>query len=191
MPDDKSDLSGRLQPLICIQQWRARRQDGLRNGSTVSSGFISSVAKFNNQLEPAAIIGPTETMTTRWPARGPGHEVPARAVHRESCVDPVDDRRGLARALGLYSAWIRATCPDSQHRDGRLAVASATRACELTNWKDTDALILLAAAFAEAGDFAEAVKWQQNVVSLTANQSTADALRDRLALYRCRTERSE
>ena len=44
------------------------------------------------------------------------------------------------------SAWLRATCPDARCRDGKLAVASATRACELTNWNDADELEVLAAA---------------------------------------------
>ena len=65
------------------------------------------------------------------------------------------------------SAWIRATCSDPHYRNGKFAVV-LHRACELTNWKDTEALGCLAAAFAETGDFAEAVKWQQKVMALTA-----------------------
>jgi hypothetical protein len=81
-------------------------------------------------------------------------------------------------------AWIRASCPDARYRDGKLAVASATRACELTNWKDTEELSLLAAAFAEAGDFAEAVKWQEKAVELTIDQRNVGFARDRLALFK-------
>ena len=32
-------------------------------------------------------------------------------------------------------AWIWATCSDERYRDGRRAVESATRGCELTDWK--------------------------------------------------------
>ena len=78
------------------------------------------------------------------------------------------------------SAWIRATCPDARYRDGKLAVASATRACELTNGKDTGALAILAAAWAEAGDFAQAVKWQQKVVAMTQG---AELYQEQLELY--------
>ena len=42
-------------------------------------------------------------------------------------------------------AWILATCPDPKIRNGEAAVAAATRACELTDWKVAHALTTLAA----------------------------------------------
>jgi hypothetical protein len=81
------------------------------------------------------------------------------------------------------SAWIRATCRDAQYRDGKLAVRSATRACELTNWQDTGALEALAAACSEAGDFAAAVKWQQKAISVDSGARGAVNLQARLDLY--------
>ena len=41
-----------------------------------------------------------------------------------------------ARAHGSR-AWLWSTCPDAKYRDGKKAVASATRACELTDWNDS------------------------------------------------------
>lgn len=80
-------------------------------------------------------------------------------------------------------AWILATCPDEKYRDGKEAVAVATKACELTEWKKADDLNALSAAYAEAGDFDNAVKWQSQAVELTADASKED-YRSRLELYK-------
>jgi tetratricopeptide (TPR) repeat protein len=58
-------------------------------------------------------------------------------------------------------AWLLATCPSAKIRDGREAVASGTRACELTEWKKPRYLSTLAAAYSETGDFSNAVKCQE------------------------------
>jgi hypothetical protein len=63
-------------------------------------------------------------------------------------------------------AWIRATTAMEQHRDGEQAIADATRACELTDWKDAAMLDTLAAAYAESGNFEKAVHWQTRAVEM-------------------------
>jgi serine/threonine-protein kinase len=80
-------------------------------------------------------------------------------------------------------AMIWATSPEAQYRDGRRAVASATRACELTGWKNASTLDSLAAAWAEAGDFAQAVKWQSRALDLLTDARKTEDFRSRLRLY--------
>jgi hypothetical protein len=58
-------------------------------------------------------------------------------------------------------------------RDGKRAVASARKACELTNWEHPSCLEVLAAAYAECGDFEAAKKWQQTSIEKTASDEGA------------------
>jgi protein O-mannosyl-transferase len=54
-------------------------------------------------------------------------------------------------------AWIRATAPAAQFRDGAEAVRFAEQACRLTQFKQPYFLSTLATAYAEAGKFPEAI----------------------------------
>ena len=61
-------------------------------------------------------------------------------------------------------AWLLATCPDDRYRDGAAAVEHACCAMELTGWKEDAWLPIVAAAYAEAGDFDAAVEWQSKAI---------------------------
>jgi tetratricopeptide (TPR) repeat protein len=80
-------------------------------------------------------------------------------------------------------AWLWATCPEARYRDGKRAVASATRACELSGWTDAYHLDTLAAASAEAGDFAKAVAHQRKANALYPSDEDRRKGEARLALY--------
>jgi tetratricopeptide (TPR) repeat protein len=68
-------------------------------------------------------------------------------------------------------AWILATCPDAKIRDGDQALASATKACALTEWNEPHSLATLAAACSEVADFDGAVKWQQKAIDLVSDKN--------------------
>ena len=104
--------------------------------------------------------------------------------------------RGYRAALALQPqspellnnlAWILATYSDAKVRDGAEAVRLAERACELTQFKRTLIVGTLAAAYAEAGRFAEAVSTAEKAGAL-AGESGDEALvgknRELLQLYR-------
>jgi tetratricopeptide (TPR) repeat protein len=68
------------------------------------------------------------------------------------------------------AAWLYATCSDAQIRNGASAVALATEAAKLTQWKDDTVLDVLAAGYAETGDFAAAQKWESKAIQLGAQE---------------------
>lgn len=82
-------------------------------------------------------------------------------------------------------AWIKATCADASVRNGQEAVAAATKACELTDWKAWSWIDTLAVACAEAGDFQRAIQLEEQALR-TGNPTGPERrqMRDHIALYR-------
>ena len=65
-------------------------------------------------------------------------------------------------------AWLLATYPDSNSRDGAEAVRLAERACALTDRRVPALLATLAAAYAETGDFSRGVAAGEEALSESA-----------------------
>ena len=68
------------------------------------------------------------------------------------------------------AAWVYATSTEPQIRNGSRAVAFATEAAKLSGWKDDTVLDVLAAGYAEAGDFKSAQKWEEKAILLGSAQ---------------------
>jgi Zn-dependent protease len=82
-------------------------------------------------------------------------------------------------------AWLLATCPIDELRDGRQAVEHATAACNATGWSTPNCLGTLAAAYAEVGDFGQAVRWHERALADPAYRKMYGeaTVSDRLRLY--------
>ncbi len=81
-------------------------------------------------------------------------------------------------------AWVLATTPEAALRDGARAVDLATQACELTGEKNGSLVDTLAAAYAEAGKFEEAAKWQEKALELLSDSPEKAGVQARLEMYR-------
>lgn len=84
-------------------------------------------------------------------------------------------------------AWILATSRDAKYRNGTEAVWLAKRACELTNYKEPEILNALAAAYAEIGEYREAVRTIQKAIDLflsRGNQKRAAEMARLQTLYK-------
>jgi tetratricopeptide (TPR) repeat protein len=86
------------------------------------------------------------------------------------------------RALNSL-AWLRATCPEAEIRNGKEAVELALKACELSEWKDWGIIDTLAAAYAEQGDFDRAIKYQKQVLQIGKSSNDYAKIKQHLALY--------
>jgi tetratricopeptide (TPR) repeat protein len=73
-------------------------------------------------------------------------------------------------------AWLLATCPDAHIRDGVQAVQYAERACELTHYGVSPLVGTLAAAYAEAGRYDDAMAATQKACALATASGEADLL---------------
>jgi protein O-mannosyl-transferase len=107
----------------------------------------------------------------------------AEAVtHYQAAVIAVPNHPYLLNNL----AWVLATCPDASIREGGRAVQLAQQAVQLSGGKDPSLLGTLAAAYAETGQFKEAVSTAEHALEFaTAQKNTPqiETLRGRLKLY--------
>lgn len=74
-------------------------------------------------------------------------------------------------------AWILATDPDAKIRNGSRAVELADRACQITDWKQPFLIGTLAAGYAEAGRFTNAVEMAEKACTVARTNKLEEVVR--------------
>jgi tetratricopeptide (TPR) repeat protein len=105
--------------------------------------IIMRAAAYASMGEYARALADYSTVITRWPERPYGY---------------------------AHKAWALATYQADAIRDGHAAVQLATQACALDP-SNRFSMQALAAAYAEQGDFEQAVEWQQKAIAAYGEQS--------------------
>lgn len=82
-------------------------------------------------------------------------------------------------------AWLLATCPEPRYRNGPRALRLARQACEATGHKSPPLLDSLAAAYAETGQFDQAVAITRQALEIVRRNPkvSTETLKSRLRLY--------
>jgi tetratricopeptide (TPR) repeat protein len=160
-----------------------RRKVGLSNRGLV----LAEMGKFDDalkDLDEAVKLGHRVAQLNR----GRAHEL--KGDYKKAAADYEELFEGSPRSVLVVNnlAWLRATCPDATFRDGQEAVRLAKHACDLTGNREGMVLDTLAAAHAEAGDFAAAVKAQELALADAGyTRKEGDDAQKRLQLYKDKT----
>ncbi len=81
-------------------------------------------------------------------------------------------------------AWLQATCPDKNCRDGKKAVENAVRACELTGGRNWCFVCTLGEAYAENGEFEKAREAVEKALTLTSREADKEVCRTRMEVFK-------
>ncbi|MFH1614346.1 MAG: tetratricopeptide repeat protein [Planctomycetota bacterium] len=107
-------------------------------------------------------------------------------VHLAEVVRLRPDSAGALNDL----AWLLATVKDHKIRNPDESIRLARRACELSGYRQPRLLDTLAAAYASAGKFDEAVKTAEEAIALAAaleHNDLAEKIQKRIDLYKIKT----
>ena len=80
-------------------------------------------------------------------------------------------------------AWVLATSTEDELRNAKRSIELAKKACELTKYERPHILSTLAAGYAEAGEWDEALKWSNKAVE-TGDGEVSEQLKEELESYK-------
>lgn len=80
-------------------------------------------------------------------------------------------------------AWVLATSPKDEVRDGKRSVELGLKACEATEYKEAHILSTLAAGYAEIGEWDKAIEFAQKAVDLADDTDNLENLKKEVESY--------
>lgn len=177
-----------LQPLIkaddaAAEQSERQPQAGLRlqlgNLYVLAEKPSKAVDVFSTVLENTELAVPFKVQALR----GRGDAYLSIGKQRESLDDYESAGELAPENDGILNnlAWVLATSPKDELRDGKRAIELATKACEVTGFEQAHILSTLAAAYAESGDFEKAKEWSAKAVEI--DKTGMDQLKQELESY--------
>lgn len=169
------DLATKQGSPVRIQGLAARGYLHLSNGKTIEGTADFKMALAMGSKDPVVFV-----------LRGLAYAAAGDFDNAEDQLKlalPLAASRGVVEAeVQRLLAWLYAACPDNKIRDSVEALKAAQRSCVLTRWSDWSCVDALAAAYAEAGKFDQAVQWSQAAADLAGDTNREQCL-ERRKLY--------
>jgi len=166
------------QKALEIQPGNADAHNNLGNALQLTNRVEEAIPHYRRALEIRPDFASAHANLGRGLLRN--GQVDEAISHYERALELQPGNPGFQNAL----AWVLATCPKAASRNGAKAVELARQAYRLTG-DDPAILRTLAAAYAQAGRFPEAVEAARRALELTEPKNTAlaGAIRREIGLY--------
>ena len=162
----------------------ALRIDSMHQYSLVCRGYalmaIEEYSSALNDLAKVACDAPEHYMIAS--CRGHLHEL---LHHWPQAIEDYELACALSStetAARVAIARLQAGCPDESVRNATAALSNASSVCAQLNWEDWIAISVLGAAYSEANDFENAVKYARMALELAPEQEKPERLQ-RIAQY--------
>ena len=193
---DNADARRNLGKALTLQKQFAEAEPHLQTALKLKPGDVETLAAYANLLAetrrfPEAIeylrkainIKPDVQLRLQLaPLLAATGNHAAAAAEMQNIINAQPDSYEALNNL----AWLRATSPDASVRNGAVAVQLAEKACQLSGSKEAVTFATLGAAYAEAGDFTNAVQAAQKAIELaksSGNESFAAVNQQLQRLY--------